>query len=114
MQLELHDGENGITILTLGGELDNVDLPALRSELDRTIAAGTRKLVIESPGLEFIGSAALGYLVSTAKQLQAEHGACVLAEPSRFFRRTLDHLGLDGILPVFDSRDAAIEHLGVD
>jgi anti-sigma B factor antagonist len=103
--------DDDVTILTLAGELDGVQLPELRRELDGAIDQGARKLVIESPELAFIGSSGLGYLVSAAKKLQSHDGRCVVAAPSRFFQKTLDHLGLGEVLPVFDSVDAAVTHL---
>jgi anti-anti-sigma factor len=49
------------------------------AELDAILARGVRKLVVDFKHVEFIGSAALGMLISLQKKVDAKGGKMVLS-----------------------------------
>lgn len=110
MKLEKHRYED-VVILKFTGEFDSFNLPAFSERIDRMIAQGDVLLVLDLHLLKFINSAALGYLIKTHKGVKAAGGDLVLARPSKFVKRTLVTLGLDGVFTIFDSVENAVRHL---
>jgi anti-anti-sigma factor len=109
MRLEKKRYED-IIILRFVGEFDTFNLPLFSERMDRMIDAGNVKFVMNVRLLTFINSTALGYLIKTSKRLTAEGGEMVLAQPSKFVKRTLVTLGLDQAFPVYESDADALVH----
>lgn len=109
MKLEKKRYED-IIILRFVGEFDTFNLPLFSERMDRMIGAGNHLFVMNVRLLTFINSTALGYLIRTSKRLKELGGELVLAEPSKFVRRTLVTLGLDQAFPVYESNADALVH----
>jgi anti-anti-sigma factor len=106
-----HDeGEISVIVLKFTGDFDTFNLPAFSERIDRMIALGDTRMVLDLHLLKFINSAALGYLIKTHKAVAAKGGELVLARPSKFLKKTLVTLGLDGVFKAFDSVENAIGH----
>jgi len=99
-----------LVILKFTGEFDTFNLPAFSERIDRMIALGDTRMVLDLHLLKFINSAALGYLIKTHKVLREKGGEMVLARPSKFLRKTLVTLGLDGVFKIFDTVENGIGH----
>lgn len=110
MKLEKKRYED-ITILRFVGEFDTFNLPLFSERMDRMIESGNLQYVMNVRLLTFINSTALGYLIRTSKRLKEAGGEMVIAQPSKFVRRTLVTLGLDQAFPVFESDTDALMHL---
>jgi anti-anti-sigma factor len=95
--------EGAITILHLAGRLDASRAPAAGQRIDAAIDAGARQLVLDLAGIEYISSAGLRLLLTTAKRVQHVHGRLVLAAPSAQARQILIMAGFPAIVPVADS-----------
>jgi len=109
MKLEKKRFED-IVILRFVGEFDTFNLPLFSERMDRMIDSGDRLFVMNVRLLTFINSTALGYLIRSMKRLKELGGGMVLAQPSKFVKRTLVTLGLDAAFPVFESDADAILH----
>lgn len=109
MKLEKHRYED-VVILKFTGEFDTFNLPGFSERIDRMIAGGDDRLVLDLHLLKFINSAALGYLIKTSKKVKSTDGGVVLARPSKFIRKTLATLGLDDVFKMFESVEAAVQH----
>lgn len=109
MKLEKYRYDD-IVILKFTGEFDTFNLPGFSERIDRMITLGDTRLVLDVHLLTFINSAALGYLIKTHKSLAQSGGEMVLARPSKFLRKTLATLGLDGLFKIFETAEAAVAH----
>lgn len=109
MKLEKKRYED-IIILRFVGEFDTFNLPLFSERMDRMIEAGDVNFVMNVRLLTFINSTALGYLIRTAKRVKEAGGEMVLAQPSKFVKRTLVTLGLDQAFKVFESDADALLH----
>lgn len=98
-----------VVILTFTGELDVYNLSDLTDVMDKLVDQGNTKFILNTHLLKFINSASLGYLVNRWKTLEAQGGALVIAQPSKFMKRTLATIGIP--LPVFDSAEEALLHI---
>jgi anti-anti-sigma factor len=86
--------DGGDTVFTLSGELDPHTAPALRTEIDRTLASGRTRLVLDLAGLTFIDSSGLRVIISAHKDAAERGGRLLLRSPSPTTRRLLDITGL--------------------
>jgi anti-sigma B factor antagonist len=89
--------------LTLGGELDLASTPALTETIARLCADGTREIVLDISGLEFIDSTGLRCILA-ARAACERGGSELLVEPepervSPQVRRLLQVTGLLERLP---------------
>lgn len=104
------DGDLSVVILKFTGEFDTFNLPGFSERIDRMITLGDTRMVLDLHLLKFINSAALGYLIKTHKQLKERGGEMVLARPSKFLKKTLVTLGLDGVFKIYDTAENAVGH----
>lgn len=94
-------------ILHLRGEFDTYYVPALQLEIDNLAKAGIQKAVLNLRLVRFINSTALGAVIKASKQLTQKGGKLVISRPSTFCRDIFEKVGLDRVVPVFDSDEDA-------
>lgn len=88
------DDEGADAVFTLRGELDPHTAPGLRAEIDRVLASGRSRLVLDLAGLTFIDSSGLRVIIGAHKDAARREGRLVLRSPSQTTRRLLDITGL--------------------
>jgi len=95
------------TILHLRGEFDTFYCPHLHKEVEALMTAGTNRIVLNLRLVKFINSTALGAIIKASKTLGAEGGKLTIARPSRFCADIIQKVGLDRVVPMFESDEAA-------
>jgi anti-anti-sigma factor len=85
-QLSARD-HGDVTVVSLGGELDFLAVPALRACLSAT--RERERSVADLAGLAFIDCACLGVLVRHSAEVRARDGSFALAGPQGAVRRVL-------------------------
>ena len=95
---------DGTTVVTVHGEVDMASAPQLQSALEEAQCGG-KPLVVDMSGVGFLGSAGLSVLLVVTEAAPAE-GVRVVA--SEAVRRPIELTGLDKMLAVYDSLDAAL------
>ena len=98
---------DNFTILHLRGEFDTFYCPHLHKEIEELIAAGTTRVALNLRLVRFINSTALGAIIKASKMLEAQGGKLVIARPSRFCADIIQKVGLDRVVPMFESDEAA-------
>lgn len=91
------------------GRIDSTTSPALDHHLSGLLNSGRHRLVIDFSGVEYISSAGLRVMLTTAKRIRAAGGALVLCGMGDAVRQVFS---LAGFLPLFaieESRSGAIE-----
>ena len=109
MKLEKKSYED-IVILRFVGEFDTFNLPGFTERMEKMVETGEVRYILDVKLLKFINSSALGYLIRLSKELKAKGGDLVLAQPSRFLKKTLVTLGLEEIFKVFETVEDGILH----
>ena len=99
------------TILHLRGEFDTFYCPHLQKEIDALMAAGVRSVALNLRLVKFINSTALGAIIKASKSLGAQGGKLAISRPSAFVKDIMEKVGLDRVVPMFDSDEAAGTHL---
>ncbi|MCA8982070.1 MAG: STAS domain-containing protein [Planctomycetes bacterium] len=98
---------NGYAVLHLRGEFDTYYVPALQDEVNGLSESGVNNLVLNLRLVRFINSTALGAMIKFSKQLTAAGGALRISRPSKFCRDIIEKVGLDRVVPVYDSDEEA-------
>jgi len=106
MQVTLEPRDN-FTILHLRGEFDTFYCALLQKEVEGLIASGVNRIALNLRLVKFINSTALGAIIKVSKTLANGGGKLVIARPSVFCRDIMEKVGLDRVVPMYDSDEAA-------
>lgn len=97
---------NGVTVLTVGGEVDMSSAPVLRTTVGQHLTDGST-LVLDLSRVTFLGSAGLAVLVEAAQQSKSRGVALRIVAVARAVKRPLEATGLGDVFSVFSSVDEA-------
>ncbi len=107
MDVALRKEKNAV-IVSVKGRMDAVCTMDFEKVLDDQIAAGETRFIIDFSGLEYISSAGLQCILSTAKKLEPRQGEIVLAALRGTVKEVFEISGFSSIFPIFESVDAAL------
>lgn len=97
----------GLTIVAACGEIDIASAPVLRAAIDTVVKNGSRQLIVDLGGVTFMDSTGLNLLIGVVRELGTGSLGVVASQPN--VRRVFAVSGIDTVMPVFDSVDAAVE-----
>jgi anti-anti-sigma factor len=106
MQVTVEPRDN-FTILHLRGEFDTFYCALLQKEIDGLVASGVNRIALNLRLVKFINSTALGAIIKASKGLGAKGGKLVISRPSVFCKDIMEKVGLDRVVPMYDSDEAA-------
>ena len=95
-----------VLVLSLAGELDLANVPALQEALRRAVERSPKRLVVDLTDVTFVDSTVLGALVEARSGIGGD--AFALAAPGLEVRRALEVSGLDRHFAVFDRVETAL------
>lgn len=104
---EVTDGAGTATILAVEGELDLATIATLKDAVGARLDAGSW-LVLDLAGLTFCDSTGLGAFVALHRQATATGATFALASPGKRIADLFTLSGIDQVVPVYPSRDAAL------
>ncbi|MEV7332174.1 STAS domain-containing protein [Micromonospora sp. NPDC093244] len=104
------DHLDDVTVVAATGDLDLDTCDTLRAALRHAAEMGGH-VVVDLSQVHVIDSTGLGLLVRAHRDARDRGVTLCLAAPSRFIRTVLHTMRLDGLFPVFDSRDDAVAHV---
>lgn len=107
IDLSTREHGDGVSVLTVAGEVDMVSAPALREALVPSLADGTT-FVVDMTGVTFLGSAGLAVLVEAARVAQQQNAALKVVATARAVTRPLEATGLGEVFSVHESVDSAL------
>jgi len=92
------------------GELDVAALPRLRDQLERGLASGATRIVLDLSEVSFIDSLSLAAVVSTKRRLGGGGRlAVVVRQP--YVMLIFEACGLDSVVDLFETRDEAVAYV---
>jgi anti-sigma B factor antagonist len=106
MQVTVEPRDN-FTILHLRGEFDTFYCALLQKEIDGLIASGVNRIALNLRLVKFINSTALGAIIKASKILSANGGKLVISRPSVFCKDIMEKVGLDRVVPLHATDEAA-------
>ena len=111
MSLEVTtEARDGVTLVTLGGELDIYTVAGFRQDLEEVDPAA-RPLVIDLSDVTLLDSSGLGALVSLLNRARTGDGQLGLIRPHRRLRRVFEITGLRRAFVFGDDLDGVLAAL---
>lgn len=102
---------DGVFILGFGGDIDVASAVTVRDALDRVIAAGHHRIVLDLGEVRFLDSTGLGVMVGRLKAVRDLGGDMHLVCSSARISRVLSITSLDEVFPIHESIDDAVAAL---
>jgi anti-anti-sigma factor len=103
---------DGVTVVTLRGELDFCGSPALQAHLSSTGQQTQARSVADLTGLAFLDCACLTVLTRHCQDIRSQGGSFTLAGPHGLVHQMLAITGLLTWFDVHDTVEEAISHSG--
>ncbi|MBF0563757.1 MAG: STAS domain-containing protein [Nitrospirae bacterium] len=103
--------ENNVIVVSVAGRLDAVTATGFEKHMSTLISGGEKKVVVDLGSLEYISSAGLRGILSTAKKLKAESGAMYFAGLRGPVAEVFKISGFYSIFKIADSVETAIKQI---
>jgi anti-sigma B factor antagonist len=87
---------------------------SLEEKLERLLASGRVRVILDLSVAHVVASPLLGVLVYYSEQLAAEGGALVVGGPLRSVRRMIAASGLEGKLTIYESAAEALKLMSAE
>lgn len=100
--------QDGIAVITVGGELVVDNRERLKSTVAERLAAGDRRFVLDFRDTGYIDSSGLGVLVSLAREVREAGGELRLAGLDDDLRTVFELTRLDTLFHIADDRGQAL------
>ena len=107
-----HDVTGGCLILKPSRRIDSANAKAFEEDSFLLLDKGPVKVVIDSTELEYISSAGLRVILTTAKKAKAAGGGLTIACATVNVKEVLSVSGFDAIFGMHDSVESAFAALG--
>ncbi|HWE75536.1 MAG TPA: STAS domain-containing protein [Stellaceae bacterium] len=107
MEMSTEELPGGATLVVLRGRLDVAGASAIELKFNAT--AGARKaMVVDLSGVNFVASMGMRLLLLVGKTMSARGGKMALLSPLPEVAAVLHTAGIDTVIPVCTTRDAAV------
>jgi len=103
-------GDDG-SVIAVRGEVDLFTAPELKKAIGAAVDGGRVRIVVDLSDTTFLDSSGLGVLVGALQRLRDRGGALSIVNVDAAISRTFSITGLDQILAIRDSREAAVQAL---
>lgn len=110
MKIDKHLSDDYV-ILSLKGEFDTFYCPRFQEEVEDVLERGVNHVLLNMRMVKFVNSTALGAVIKAYKLCKAKDGELVIGQPSVFVKKVVSQLGIDQLVPMFDSEEDAVKHL---
>jgi anti-sigma B factor antagonist len=101
----------GLRVVVVSGELDLFAAPELKQAISESLTDGSRDLIVDLTRTVFIDSSGLAVLMVAMKRAQSLNGRLVVVDAGGSVARTFRVAGVDQILTIVTSREAALAAL---
>ncbi len=96
------------TVLSISGDLDIEGAPGLRSAVVREVALGSRCIMLDLQGVDFIDSFGIGVVVGALKRVRQRDGELAVVCGVPRIRRVFELCDLDRVLAIYSSITEAL------
>lgn len=100
--------EKGFLVVKVEGRLDIGNAANFEKSCAAFMEQGAKNMILDFSNLEYISSAGLRSILSTAKKAKGEGGSLALASLSGLVQEVFELSGFDNFLPVFESVQHAV------
>ena len=103
--------ENGVVIVAIKGRLDAESSPDLGKEIEKVMAEGEDRLILDVHELNYISSAGLRIILATSKKLKERKGKIFLTGLHGPVEEVFKISGFISIFRVFATAEAALKEI---
>jgi len=103
--------ENGIVTIAIKGRLDADSSPEAEKVVKEALEGQSTRVLFNLGALEYLSSAGLRVLLSTAKEMRRREGKIVLCSLNEFVKEIFEVSGFQSLIPIVDSVESGIEVL---
>lgn len=103
--------KGGAVVVSVTGRIDAVTAPEFEKGLLALMAGGDYALVLNLTGLEYISSAGLRSILSTAKQLKAKDGKMLFTGLQGAVKDVFKISGFGSIFKIFETEEEALRQI---
>ena len=100
--------EGEFMVIKVKGRLDSVTAPDLDRECAKCIEQGETRLILDLGELDYVSSAGLRVILSTAKKLKSNQGTLSLCNLQDMVSEVFKVAGFSSFLPIFGSLEEAL------
>ena len=97
--------QDGVAVVTVGGEIDLYTAPQLRDELVGSLEEGTRRLLVDMSGTEFCDSTGISVLLAAMKRAREKDGDLEIVAPRPSVMKVLEVTGLHEVFTIHSDLD---------
>ena len=108
------DVEQSGCVVSVSGDADLYAAANVERELVRLVEEGKHSIVVDLSDATFIDSTMLRVLLNISKRLRPGGGELLVVCSEHNIRKIFEITLLDRVFTIFDSREAALEHLGTE
>jgi anti-sigma B factor antagonist len=112
MSVHHMDVEQSGCVVTVSGDADLYAAANVERELVRLVEGGKHSIIVDLTDATFIDSTMLRVLLNVSKRLRPGGGELLVVCSEHNIRKIFEITLLDRVFTIFDSREAALEHLG--
>jgi anti-anti-sigma factor len=109
IDVNVSGADNDVTVVEISGRVDSMNANQFGEALVGEIESGNVQLVLDLSSVDYMSSAGLREIVSALKKVKRSQGDLRIAQPSERVLEVLEMAGLDTILQIFPTQDAARE-----
>ena len=109
MKLEIIQENDELTHVAFSGRLDTADVQQVNAEFAAHTVERQKPVIVDIAGVNFLGSMAMGMLLSNAKKLYEAGSIMVLLNPQKLVEFALKQAGLLKVIRIAHSMPEALE-----
>jgi anti-anti-sigma factor len=107
------DAADGVAVVQARGEVDQLTAPGLSEAIVRALDAPVSAVLVDLTAVDFLGSAGLAVLVDAATRAEKDARQLRVIADAPPVLRPLALTGLETVLSIHPTRDAALQSLAV-
>jgi anti-sigma B factor antagonist len=108
IQLEVRTPRPGCSVIELAGEVTGASEAALADAYERAAIDGTRAVVLDFRGLQYMNSSGIGLLVTLLVRANRNHQRMLAYGLSDHYRQIFELTRLDEAIAIHETEDAAL------
>lgn len=110
----MEDLSDGVVAVSVSGEVDQLTVPCLTPVIRAALDCAARLVLVDMSRVSFLSSAGLAVLVESANRARTAGQQLALVAGNHPVTRAMTVTGLDSIIALYPSRDAAMADHPVD
>lgn len=110
MKITVNNAHADIKVMAFEGNLETTSAPEAEQKINALIEKGVKNILINFENLNYISSAGLRVLLTTAKQLKFKQGMLCICSLNETVAEVFEMTGFTNIFNIFKTEAEALKH----